>query len=59
MTRNEHDEIETLATAALVGLLARENPFTPEQIASDAFEVAKAFQQEKLKRIGEKPPFDC
>ncbi|MED7666842.1 hypothetical protein GXB78_06435 [Pseudomonas moraviensis subsp. stanleyae] len=58
MTRNEYEDAEALATVALAGLLARGTPFTPEDIASHAFEIAEAFQQEKLKRIGEKPPYD-
>ncbi|MBX8534570.1 hypothetical protein K5D33_07505 [Pseudomonas cichorii] len=59
MTRNEHDEIESYALAALIGLLSRNAPFTPAAVAVDAFEIANAFHEEKLKRIGEKPPFDC
>jgi hypothetical protein len=57
MTRNEHDDIETLATAAFVGLLI--GGTTPaDQVAAKAFDYAEVFQQEKLKRIGEKPPYD-
>lgn len=59
MTRNEHEEIEALASIALAGLLAAGSTRLADEMASDAFDIAEAFQKEKLKRIGEKPPFDC
>jgi len=58
MTRNEYDDIEAAAMVVLAGLLAGGSPRLPNEIASDAFEIAQAFHAEKLKRIGEKPPFD-
>lgn len=58
MTRNEYEDVEAFAAVALAGLLARSTPYTPEDIASEAFEIAEAFQKEKMKRIGEKPPYD-
>jgi len=58
MTRNEHECVEALAIAAMIGLLSH-GAIAPEQIATKAFDVAEAFQQEKIKRIGEKPPYDC
>jgi hypothetical protein len=58
MTRNEHDDIEAVAVAALIGLLPGGN-LTLEQVAVKAFDAAEAFQQEKKKRIGDKPPFDA
>jgi hypothetical protein len=55
MTRNEYDDIEGVAIAALLGLLSGGER---ELVASKAFDIAEAFQQEKLKRIGDKPPYD-
>ncbi|WP_256676224.1 hypothetical protein [Pseudomonas sp. CM27] len=43
--------------AVLIGLLSQGG--TDHSAApAKAFDIAEAFQQEKLKRIGEKPPFD-
>jgi len=58
MTRNEHEEIESYALAAMIGLMSL-GGVSPELIPSKAFDIAEAFQQEKLKRIGEKPPYDA
>ena len=58
MTRNEHEEVESYAIAAMIGLIPA-NDGRPELVATKAFDIAEAFQQEKLKRIGEKPPYDC
>ncbi|WP_458736968.1 hypothetical protein [Pseudomonas chlororaphis] len=58
MTRNEHEEVESYAIAAMIGLISA-GGVPPELVASKAFDIAETFQQEKLKRIGEKPPFDC
>jgi hypothetical protein len=58
MTRNEHEEVESYALAAMIGLLSA-GAVPPDIIPSKAFDIAEAFQQEKLKRIGEKPPYDC
>lgn len=58
MTRNEHEEVESYALAAMIGLISA-NDDRPELVAAKAFDIAEAFQQEKLKRIGEKPPYDC
>ena len=58
MMRNEHEEIESYALAALIGLVSF-GGVSPELIPSKAFDIAEAFQQEKLKRIGEKPPYDA
>lgn len=58
MTRNEHEEIESYALAAMIGL-ASFGGVSAELIPSKAFDIAEAFQQEKLKRIGEKPPYDA
>jgi hypothetical protein len=58
MTRNEHEEVESYALAAMIGLVSA-NDYPPELIAARAFDIAEAFQQEKLNRIGDKPPFDC
>jgi hypothetical protein len=57
MTRNEHDDIEAVAIAVLIGLLSAGGT-AQEIISAKAFDIAEAFQEEKLKRIGEKPPFD-
>lgn len=58
MTRNEHEELESYALAAMIGLVST-NDYRPELVATQAFDIAEAFQQEKLKRIGEKPPYDA
>lgn len=55
MTRNEHEEVESYALAAMIGLVSF-GGVSPELIPSKAFDITEAFQQEKLKRIGEKPP---
>jgi len=57
MTRNEHDDIEGVAVAAMIGLLSK-GGIRPDLVAAKAFDLAEAFQKEKLKRIGEKPPYD-
>jgi hypothetical protein len=57
MTRNEHDDIEAMALAAMIGLLSA-GSVPKADVSAQAFDIAEAFQQEKLKRIGEKPPFD-
>ena len=58
MTRAEHDDLEGYAMAVLIGLLSQGG--TDVDLApAKAFDIAEAFRQEKLKRIGEKPPFDC
>jgi hypothetical protein len=56
MTRSQHEEIETLAIAAMIGLISS-NAYAPGEVAAKAFDHAEAFQQERLKRIGEQPPF--
>ncbi|MEE4694772.1 hypothetical protein V2K91_05935 [Pseudomonas alliivorans] len=57
MTRNDHDEIETMAIAVMIGLLSA-GSVPKADVPSHAFDIAEAFQKEKQKRIGEKPPFD-
>jgi hypothetical protein len=57
MTRNEHDEIESVALVAMAGLLSH-GSVPQEDIAAKAFDIAESFQQEKAKRIGDKPPYD-
>jgi hypothetical protein len=56
MTRSQHEEIETLAIAAMIGLISS-NAHAPGEVAAKAFDHAEAFREEKLKRIGEQPPF--
>ena len=58
MTRNEHEEVESYALAAMIGLISGGDD-RPEMVAKKAFDIAEAFQQEKLTRLGEKPPYDC
>ncbi|MGA3827265.1 hypothetical protein [Pseudomonas chlororaphis] len=58
MTRSEYEDIEAVAVAALIGLLANSG-LPPDRLATRAFEISEAFYQEKLTRIGEKPPFDA
>ncbi|MDG9891234.1 hypothetical protein [Pseudomonas juntendi] len=57
MKRSEYEDLEGYAMAVLIGLLSQGG--TDHSVApAKAFDIAEAFQQEKLKRIGEKPPFD-
>ncbi|MNW03406.1 hypothetical protein D3C71_1993360 [compost metagenome] len=58
MTRNEHEDIQTFAVAAMVGLLARTDGLGAQEIATRSFDMALAFQTEKQKRIGDTPPYD-
>lgn len=55
MTRSQHEEIETLAIAAMIGLISS-NAHAPDEVAAKALDHAEAFREEKLKRIGEQPP---
>lgn len=57
MTRNEHDDIEAMALAAMIGLLSA-GSVPKADVPAQAFDIAEAFQKEKQARIGEKPPFD-
>ena len=57
MTRNEYEDTEAVAVAALIGLLSSSG-LPPDRLVSRAFDIAEAFQQEKMDRIGEKPPYD-
>jgi hypothetical protein len=61
MTRNEHDEIEATANVALAGLLAGDGEWVgnQEELVKRSFDIAEAFQAERKKRIGDKPPYDC
>lgn len=58
MTRSEYEDIEGYAAAAMVGLLAGQDRRRSEDIADQAFSLAKAFQAEKLKQLGEKPGYE-
>ncbi|NVZ91361.1 hypothetical protein HX813_24305 [Pseudomonas yamanorum] len=59
MTRNDYEEIEAYATVAMMGLLSAGGAGSPPQVARDAFEIAEEMQKERIKRLGDKPPFDC
>ena len=58
MTRKEHEDIEGFAVAAMIGLLAGGSALPAGEVAGRAFDAAQAFQAEKMKRIGETPPYD-
>ena len=58
MTRDEHEDTKAFAVAAMIGLLARNDGFGAQDIATRSFDMALAFQAEKQKRIGETPPYD-
>ncbi len=58
MTRSEYEDIEGYAVAAMVGLLASKDERPAETISAQAFGLAKAFQAEKLKQLGEKPGYE-
>ena len=58
MTRDEHEDTKAFAVAAMIGLLARTDGLGAQEITTRSFDMALAFQSEKLKRIGETPPFD-
>ena len=57
MTRNEYDDIESAAAIALMGLLSH-GAVPKESLPAAAFDIAEAFQKEKMKRIGERPGYD-
>lgn len=58
MTRDEHEDTKALAVAAMVGLLARNDGFAAQEIATRSFDMALAFQAEQKSRIGDTPPYD-
>lgn len=58
MTRTEHEDLEGYAMLSVAGLLASGHDLTAQQIATRAFDMAAALQEEKLKRIGEKPGYE-
>ncbi|MEB0133447.1 hypothetical protein [Pseudomonas sp. CCI2.4] len=58
MKRTDHDDLEGFAVAAMIGLLAAGSGVPLEKIATKSFDMAEAFQKERLQRLGEKPPHD-
>jgi len=58
MTRKEHEEAESFALAAMIGLLSNGTASPPEDVARQAFDMSDAFRTKRLARIGETPPFD-
>ncbi|WP_122663532.1 hypothetical protein [Pseudomonas viridiflava] len=58
MTRNEYEDLETMATAAFVGLIASGQTSHTQPLATMAFDLAEQFQKEREARLGEKPPYD-
>lgn len=58
MTRDEHQEIENTALAAMVGLLSGNPDVDSAALAKGAFDIAEAFQKERKARIGDVPPYD-
>ncbi len=58
MTRSEYEDIEGYAVAAMVGLLAGKDERPVETLSTQAFSMAKAFQAEKVKQLGDKPGYE-
>lgn len=60
MTRKEHEEAESFALAAMIGLPSNGTASPPEDVArqGQAFDMSDAFRKERLARIGETSPFD-
>ncbi|MBV4553088.1 hypothetical protein HU742_018240 [Pseudomonas sp. SWRI102] len=58
MTREEHQELENTALAAMVGLLSGNPDVCPVALAKGSFDIAEAFQKERQARIGDIPPYD-
>ena len=58
MSRNEYEEIESVALAAMIGLLSSNGDTEPSALAARAFDVAETFRAEQLSRIGKKPGYD-
>ncbi|WP_167334495.1 hypothetical protein [Pseudomonas cremoricolorata] len=58
MTRNEYEETEALAMAAMVGLLSGTGCNPPPEIAKQSFDFAEAMMRERDVRLGTKPGFD-
>ncbi|MBC3345405.1 hypothetical protein HU811_01995 [Pseudomonas sp. SWRI196] len=58
MTRAEFEDKEGIAIAAMLGLLARSTPASPEEIATAAFDYSAAMVAERQKRLGDKPGFN-
>ncbi|MDZ5601710.1 hypothetical protein SJI00_02815 [Pseudomonas sp. RP23018S] len=58
MTRTEHEDLEGLAIAAMIGLLSGTGPIPPAEIAKQSFDYAEAMVRERDMRLGAKPGFD-
>lgn len=54
-TREDYEDIESYAVAAMIGNIARFA--TSTQVAVEAFDVAEAMLAEKKARLGEKPDY--
>jgi len=58
MTRDEFEDKEGIAIAAMLGMLAGQTSRLPEEVAADAFDYAEAMVAERQKRLGDKPGFN-
>ncbi|WP_167334499.1 hypothetical protein [Pseudomonas cremoricolorata] len=58
MTRNEYDDTEAIAIAAMIGLLSGTGCNPPDEIAKQSFDYAEAMMRERDVRLGAKPGFD-
>lgn len=59
MTRQDHEDLEGYALAAMVGLLSNGGAGAPAQTALQSFDYAEALLAEKKKRLGDKPGYDA
>lgn len=58
MTRQDYDDLEGYAVAAMIGRLSNGGEGSPSQMAVSAFDAAEALLAEKKKRLGKKPKLD-
>lgn len=57
LTREDYEDIEGYAVAAMIGHLSCGGAGHPTAVARDAFDVAEAMLAEKKKRLGDKPDY--
>lgn len=58
LTREDYEDIESYAVAAMIGLTTKGNGSRPDLTAREAFDVAEAMLVEKKARLGERPDYN-